>query len=86
MGEFKHMMLSFMNDQVDPRPNITQEDIGQCFTDVLIEANACASEAASKYSTAMQGVEEVSKDEIATAMTVLKNQRKQKRQERRRQK
>lgn len=80
------MMLSFMNDQVAPRPNISEEDIGQCFTDVLREANSCVTEAASKYSTAMQGVVELSEEELTAAKAGLKDQRKLKRQERRKQK
>lgn len=67
MGQYKHMMASFVHDTLEPLDDMTMASVGDCFSDALADAQEDFEGAAAKYEAAMEGVTEFDEKELAEA-------------------
>lgn len=63
MGEYKHMMASFIKDEIKPRMDIAA--VSNCFGDSLAKAKTAFEAAEVAYNKAMQGVTEIPEEDLA---------------------
>lgn len=70
-AQFKLMMKSFQKEDVDPKPGMSIESVGTCYSDLLTQAEACRNTQNENYEANMEGIVEIPEDvkkEIFKAM------------------